>query len=201
VEKFPGPRAIDAGDWVVPPLEYALMADGVAPEKLYPLDMKRAYESMSKIRPHVAKFTTSSAMAPQMLVDGEAVVGGATLGRVVRRKSEGAPIDFTWNQALIQFDYWIIPKNAPNYENAMKFIEYATRPEVQAEMVKLQLLGPVNMKAFDHLPEERARQLPSYPENLKKQVFLSADWWASTNDEGKSNVLLNQEMWNRWSIQ
>lgn len=201
VETYPGPRAIDAGDWVVPPLEYALMADGVAPEDLYPLDIERAYESMSKIKPHVAKFTTASAMAPQMLVDGEAVVGAATLGRVVRRKDEGAPIDFTWNQGLIQFDYWIIPKGAPNYENAMKFIEFATRPEIQAEMVKLQLLGPVNLKAFEHLPEERARLLPSYPENLKKQVFLSADWWATSDDSGKSNVVKNQEMWNSWSLQ
>nr|NIS43691.1 ABC transporter substrate-binding protein [Desulfuromonadales bacterium] len=201
VEKFPGPRAIDAGDWVIPPLEYALMADGVAPEDLYPLDIERAYESLSKIQPNVAKFTTSSAMAPQMLVDGEAVVGAATLGRTVRRKNEGAPIDFSWNQGLIQFDYWIIPKNAPNYENAMKFIEFATRPEIQAAMVELQLLGPVNLKSFDHLSQERAEQLPSYPANLEKQVFLNADFWASSDAEGKSNVEKNQEMWNRWSIQ
>ena len=200
-EKYPGPRAIDAGDWVVPPLEYALMADGVAPEDLYPLDMDRAYESLAKIRPHVAKFTTSSAMAPQMLVDGEAVVGAATLGRTVRRKNEGAPIDFSWNQGLIQYDYWIIPKNAPNYENAMKFIEFATLPEIQAAMVELQLLGPVNLKAFDHLSPERAEKLPSYPANLEKQVFLSADFWASTDADGKSMVEKNQEMWNRWSIQ
>jgi len=200
-EKFPGPRAIDAGDWVVPPIEYALLGDGVSVENLYPLDFEHAYKSLEKIKPNVAKFTTASAMAPQMLVDGEAVVGAATLGRVVRRKNEGAPIDFSWNQGLIQFDYWIIPKNAPNYENAMKFIEYATRPEIQADMVKLQLLGPVNLKAFDHLSQERAQALPSYPENLKKQVFLSADFWASTDENGKSMVEKNQEMWNRWSIQ
>jgi len=201
VEKFPGPRVIDAGDWVVPPIEYALLADGVSPENLYPLDFERAYDSIGKIKPSVAKFANASAMAPQMLVDGEAVVGAATLGRVVRRKNEGAPIDFSWNQGLMQFDYWIIPKNAPNYENAMKFIEFATRPEVQAAMVELQLLGPVNLKAFDHLPADRAKALPSHPENLKKQVLLSAEFWASKDDGGKSMVEKNQEMWNRWSIQ
>ena len=201
VEKFPGPRTIDAGDWVVPPLEYALLADGVAVEDLYPLDMERAYASLAKIRPNVAKFTTSSAMAPQMLVDGEAVVGAATLGRTVRRKNEGAPVDFSWNQGLIQFDYWIIPKNAPNYENAMKFIEFATRPEIQAAMVELQLLGPVNLKAFDHLSAERAEKLPSFPANLEKQVFLSADFWAAVGDDGVSNVEKNQQMWDRWSIE
>ena len=199
VETFPGPRAVDAGDWVIPPLEYALLGDGVAPDDLYPLDMDRAYESLTKIKPHVAKFTTSSAMAPQMLVDGEAVIGAATLGRVVRRKDEGAPIDFSWNQGLIQFDYWIIPKDAPNYENAMKFIEFATRPEIQAAMVELQLLGPVNLKAFDHLEEERAKLLPSHPDNLEKQVLLQADFWAAEDSDGVSNVVKNQEMWNRWA--
>jgi putative spermidine/putrescine transport system substrate-binding protein len=201
VEKFPGPRAIDAGDWVVPPLEYALLADGVAPEDLYPLDMERAYASLSKIRPHVAKFTTSSAMAPQMLGDGEAVVGAATLGRTAKRKAEGDPVDYSWNQGLIQYDYWIIPKNAPNYENAMKFIEFATRPEIQANLVKLQLLGPVNLRAFDHLTKERGESLPSFPANLETQVFLSADFWASSDADGVSMIEKNEELWNRWSLE
>jgi putative spermidine/putrescine transport system substrate-binding protein len=201
VEKFPGPRTIDAGNWVIPPLEYALMADGVAPEDLYPLDMERAYASLSKIRPHVAKFTTSSAMAPQMLGDGEAVVGAATLGRTAKRKAEGDPVDYSWNQGLIQYDYWIIPKNAPNYENAMKFIEFATRPEIQANLVKLQLLGPVNLRAFDHLTKERGESLPSFPANLETQVFLSADFWASSDADGVSMIEKNEEMWNRWSLE
>ena len=201
VEKFPGPRMVDAGDWVVPPLEYALLADGVEREKLYPLDMKRAYDSLRKIRPHVAKFATSSAMPPQALVDQEAVIAAATLGRIVRLKNDGAPVDFEWNQGLIQFDYWIIPKNAKNYENAMKFIEFATRPEIQAALVKVQPLGPVNLKAFDHLEDAHARTLPSHPENLKKQVFLSADFWAASDSDGKSNIEKNQEMWNRFTLE
>ena len=200
-QKYPGPRMIDAGDWVVPPLEYALMADGVDADKLYPLDMERAYKSMTKIKPNVVKFSNKSAMPPQALVDGEAVIAAATLGRVLALKESGAPVDFEYNQGLIQFDYWMIPKGAKNYENAMKFIEFATRPEVQAALVKTQALGPVNLKAFDHLDPARAKVLPSYPENLKKQVFLNADWWSKSDASGKSNLQKNQEMWNRWSLQ
>ena len=83
----------------------------------------------------------------------------------------------------------------------MKFIEFATRPEIQAAMVELQLLGPVNLKAFDHLPAERAEKLPSFPANLEKQVFLGAEFWAAAGDDGVSNVEKNQKMWDRWSIE
>lgn len=200
VEKYPGPRMIDAGDWVVPPLEYALLADGVSADQLYPLDMERAYQSITKIKPHVSKFSTSSAMPPQALVDGEVSIAAATLGRIVRLKEDGAPVDFEWNQGLIQFDYWVIPKNAKNYENAMRFIEFATRPEIQAALVEIQPLGPVNMRAFEHLSDERARVLPSYPDNLKKQILLNAEFWSAKDASGKSNLEKNTELWNKFIL-
>jgi putative spermidine/putrescine transport system substrate-binding protein len=198
VENFPGPRMIDAGDWVVPPAEYALMADGVAPDDLYPLDLERAYDSIAKIAPNVTKFATSSAMPPQALVDGEAVVAPATMGRIAALKEQGAPVDYIYDGGLMNFDYWMIPKGAENYEAAMKFIEFATRPEIQAALVQLQPLGPVNLAAFEHVPEDVAVTLPSHPENLDKQVVLNAAWWAETGEDGQSNLERNAEMWNRW---
>ena len=140
-------------------------------------------------------------MPPQALVDQEAVIAAATLGRIVKLKNDGAPVDFTWNQGIIQYDYWIIPKNAKNYENAMKFIEFATRPEIQAALVKVQPLGPVNLKSFDYIDDAHARTLPSHPDNLRKQVFSSAEFWAGTDASGKSMIEVNQEMWNRFTLE
>ena len=197
-EDFPGPRVIDAGDWVVPPAEYALMADGVAPADLYPLDLERAYASMENIAPHVAKWANASAMPPQALVDGEAVIAPATLGRIKALMDQGAPIDFVWNGGLLNFDYWMIPKGAANYENAMKFIEFATRPEVQAALVQIQPLGPVNTAAFDYIPDEVAAELPSAPDNLAVQVVLNAAWWAEVGEDGKTNIERNNEMWSQF---
>jgi putative spermidine/putrescine transport system substrate-binding protein len=199
-KRFPGPRVVDACNYVVPPIEYALLADGVPPDKLYPLDLERGYRSLSKIRPQVVKWATSAAMNVQALVDGEAQVGAATLGRIAQLKEQGAPVDFEWNQALIQFDYWAIPKGARNYANAVKFIEFASRPEPLAALAKRQPLGPVNRRSFEFLPTERARMLPSYPENLAKQVFLNAEWWATTDASGKSNIEKNNEMCNAWML-
>lgn len=201
VKKFPGPRILDAGNTFVPPIEYALLADGIAPQDLYPLDFKRAYAALSRIRPNVVKWTSTTAMQPESLISGEAVIGPATLGRIQQAKEQGAPVDYVWNQALTEFDYWAILEGAKNQENAYKFIEFASRPESQAALAKLQVLGPLNKKAFDLIPAERAKLLPTYPENKAASIELSPAWWAKRNSSGKSNLEINNALWNTWILQ
>jgi putative spermidine/putrescine transport system substrate-binding protein len=200
VKRFPGPRVIDAGDWSVPPVEYALLADGVAPEDLYPLDFDRAYRSIAKIAPHVLKFSTSPVMPAQALVDGEAALAAATVGRIAQLKQQGAPVDFEWNQGLMEVNYWVIVRNTKSYDSAMEFLRFTIRPDIQAAMARLQPLGPSNAKAFEFLSPERARQLPTYPENLDKQIYVDATFWAATNEAGKSNTDRNAELWSRFAL-
>ncbi len=51
VEKFKGRRAMYAEP--KPLLEVALMADGVPRDKIYPIDVDRAYAKLDQIKPHV----------------------------------------------------------------------------------------------------------------------------------------------------
>jgi putative spermidine/putrescine transport system substrate-binding protein len=81
----------------------------------------------------------------------------------------------------------------------MKYIEFATRPEIQAALFKIQTLGPVNRRAFEHLSPERARQLPSHPDNLKRAILINPEWLAQRDASGKSNVEKNVEMWNEFA--
>jgi putative spermidine/putrescine transport system substrate-binding protein len=201
VKKFPGARILDAGNTFVPPIEYALLADGVPPAKLYPLDLARAYKALERIKPNVLKWATTSAMEPEALISGEAVIGASTLGRLQQAKEEGAPVDYVWNQALTEFDYWTILKGSKNYANAVKFIAFASRPDSQAGLAKRQVLGPLNKRAFDLLPAERAKLLPTYPEHQAQAVALSPAWWAETDASGKSNLEKNSAMWNAWVLQ
>lgn len=201
VKKFPGPRTIHAGNFVVGPLEASLLANGVSPENLYPIDLKRAYDGFTRIKPNVLKWATTGAMSPEALVSGESFIGTASLGRIQQAKEQGAPVDYTWNQALMQNDYYVILKGTKNYKNALKFIEFASRPESQAAMVKLQALGPLNKRTFDLLPPERAKLLPTYPENMAHRIELNIGWWTETDVSGKSNIEKNSAMWNSWILQ
>lgn len=199
--RFPGKRMFPAGDYTVNPIEATLLADGVAPDKLYPLDFERAYRSLTKIRPAVSKWVNSSSAVPQALVDGEVDIGFAAAARINELKAQGAPVDFVWNEGIIDFDYWAIPKGAKHYKEALKFIEFASSAESEAALVTLMPYGPVNRDAVARVPEQQRVNLNSYPDNLAKQVLLRADWWAEKDASGKSNVEKNSQLWNSWITQ
>ena len=58
-------------------LETALIADGVPMDKLYPLDVDRAFKKLEQLKPHVLVWWSSGAQSAQVLKDGEVdMVGG-----------------------------------------------------------------------------------------------------------------------------
>jgi putative spermidine/putrescine transport system substrate-binding protein len=68
--KFPGDRAMTgtgAGGW--PELEFALMAAGVPADKLYPLDIDKAFASYDEIKKAVVKWWDTGAVPVQLLTD------------------------------------------------------------------------------------------------------------------------------------
>ncbi|WP_247323769.1 hypothetical protein [Bradyrhizobium sp. 141] len=102
---------------------------------------------------------------------------------------------------MTDFSYWAILKGTKNFKNALKFIEFASRPESQAALVKLQTLGSLNRKAFNLIPESRAKLLPTYPENEAKTIELNPAWRAKKDASGKSNLEINNALWNPWILQ
>jgi putative spermidine/putrescine transport system substrate-binding protein len=202
VKKFPGPRILFAGAPASSPaIEIAYLADGASPERLYPIDFKRAYAALSRVKPQVVKWATTPAMIPEALSSGEAVLGPAALGRIQLAKEQGAPVDYVWNQATTAYSYWAVLKGAKNTKNAQKFIEFASRAENQAALAKLFLVGPLNKKAFDLIPVDRAKLLPTYPANKIKTIPLNASWWSTKDSSGKTNLEINSAIWNVWMQQ
>src|SRR5262249_41422430 len=156
------------------PLEIPLLADGVNPQNLYPLDIERAYRALDRIRSNVAKWAGTGVDAAGLLASGEVVTGGASTGRVLSNKDQGAPVDVEWNQALLYADVWVIPRGAKNYANALKFLEFASRAKNQALFVAVYPTAPANRGAFRYLPADRAARLPTSPQNAPKVVVVNA---------------------------
>src|SRR5690606_35103974 len=90
VEQFPGPRALRNSP--VDNLEFALLADGVPLDQLYPLDVDRAFKKMEEIKPHISVWWSTGAQSAQVLIDQEVVLGTAWHGRFFTAMQEGAPI-------------------------------------------------------------------------------------------------------------
>lgn len=195
VAKFPGPRTTIGGTGGVTPfLEAALIADGVAMDELYPLDIERAYASLSKIKPDVVKFWEAGAQPAQMLTDKEAVMVHSWNGRMHAIQLEGAPVSVQWNEAQLATDVWAIPKGAANAANAQKFAAFITLPVSQARLSYLIPYGSVNNASAALMTPEQLENLPTAPAYLDKMTIRNIDWWVDNRD-----AVLTR--WNEWILE
>lgn len=177
VKSFPGKRTLYK--WMNGMLEAALLADGVTPDKLYPLDVPRALKKIEELKPHVLSFWGSGAETQQLLIEGEVSMGAIwnTRAQVITEDSEGR-IKWTFDNALLGCSNWGVLKGNPaGTEAAMKFIAYAQDPQTQVELFKMFGNGPANPAAAALIPDDRKHLNCTDPANLPKQVMLSHEWY------------------------
>lgn len=182
VKKFPGKRSYRKD--VAGALEPALMADGVPPGKVYevlsaPGGIERAIKKIKELKPHVAVWWSSGAQHAQLMKDGEVDMITGWNGRFDVVAKDGAKVAYTFNQGLLDYDCYAIPKGAPNKALAMKFLNEIVKPQYQAEFTKFITYGPTNKKAYDigAIDAAYAKKLPSHPENVAKQLSINLDWY------------------------
>lgn len=197
VQKFPGVRALRTGQTGAEgPWEEALLADGVAADAIYPMDINRIFASLDKIKPHIRRWYATGSEIQQIMRDGAADIMSSYDGRAQALIDQGAPLEINRNQAKLIGDFWAIPKGGPNVKSAQKFIEFASRADRQAAFSKRIAYGPTNINAFKLLPQELGLKLASHPDYLERSVRMNAKWYAETGSDGVSNVARLRERWN-----
>lgn len=168
-------------------LEYALMADGVAAQDVNPLDpakVDRAFAKLAAIKPSVGVWYTSLGQAQSLLLSREVDMAEFVNGRAFEAQDKGQPIGFSYDGAVMNVLIWVMAKNAPNPENALKFLQFCGRADRQAALARSQFSGPTNARALELITDRKTlSRMPTYPENLKKQVMLDGAFWA--NNLGK----------------
>lgn len=189
---FPGPRNWMSGAMGIAPfIEGALLADGVAKDALYPLDVPRAFASLDRIKDDIVKFWESGAQSAQLMTDNETVMGVAWNGRVGPLEGQGVPVRISWNGAMLQVDNLAVPKGAPNVSNAMKFIAFALLPTSAARLSMLIPYGYTNKNADALVPADRHDMLPS--SFVDQGFFYDSAWWGENTDK----VI---QAWADWSL-
>ena len=188
--KFPGKRALR--DRAYPMMEVALMADGLSPADLYPLDVDRAFAKLDTIKDDVIWYTSNSA-AQQLFVDGEVGVGLLLNGRVFDVHKKGAPVGIEWNQNIRSIDYLVIPRGAKNVEVAQHFMNATVKAENQALMANTIAYAPVNPTALAMVNDEVKPWLSTTKENANKGFLIDAVFW-------RDNLDALTERWNEWKL-
>lgn len=177
-KSFPGKRTMykwGAGMW-----EAALMADGVAPEKLYPLDLKRAHDKIAAFKDNVVSYWGGGAESQQVMLSGDASMGLIWSTRAaVLDKDSGGQIKFIWDQGLISPGAMAVIKNNPaGKASAMAFIASTTDPSKQLVMFQMLGQGPANPATDALIPADQKKYNPVDPANMKVQVPLDMPWYA-----------------------
>ena len=192
-KRFPGARALQAGSGgLAPDLEVAIMATGVPKEKVYPIDIDKAYASLAKIKPDVDKWWSAGAIPAQLLNDNEVVMATAWNGRIYAIQQTGAKVAPVWKDGLLRTDVWAIPKGAKNKDNAQKFSAFITMAVPQARISCIIPYGFVNSQSAALVPPDRLPQLPTAPDTLKQMLIYNVGWWTENRDEvlGRWNKFL-----------
>ncbi|WP_405718753.1 ABC transporter substrate-binding protein [Streptomyces sp. NBC_01537] len=179
---FPGSRSLQSQDADLPELEFALLADGVAPEDLYPLDVDRAFKALDEIKGSVKKFWDTGALPGVLLSRKEVVASSVWHGRLDDLIKQGTPLAYQWNGARRQSNGWGIPKGTDNLDAAYKLIDFSLRPEVQAHFAEIYPMGPVVPAAYKKLSTATAGNLASSPAHLKSGFDLDVEWWIKNQD-------------------
>ncbi|VDC33570.1 ABC transporter substrate-binding protein [Pseudogemmobacter humi] len=201
-EKFPGKRGLKKSAKAV--LELALMADGVPADEVYALletaeGQDRAFAKLDTIKKDIV-WWEAGAQPPQLLADGEVVMTTAYNGRIFNaRIDEGKPFEIIWDGQISELNTYVIPKGAPNLEEALEFIKYATSTEGLAAQAKYISYGPPrhSSNAVEIIYKDGSTvmgpNLPTAPENRTNALETSLEFWVDRDAE------LNERL-NAWLV-
>ncbi|KAF0232101.1 MAG: extracellular solute-binding protein family [Beijerinckiaceae bacterium] len=189
--KIPGRRAMRRSP--VDSMEQALLGDGVAGDRLFPLDFDRAYKRLDAMKKNVAVWWTSGAQSTQLLQSGEVDLCPTWNGRAQAAVNSGAPVAIMWDQALWQSEGWAILKGTPNADLCREFIKFALAPERQAIFAKATGYGPTLPAAINSIDPAVAKTLPTFPANRASAILVDVDFWTKNRD-------LAAERFNKWIV-
>jgi putative spermidine/putrescine transport system substrate-binding protein len=193
-ETFPGRRALEKRP--IANMEWALICDGVPIDEVYDVletedGVARAFAKLDTIKDDVV-WWSAGAETPQLLADGEVVIGSTYNGRLFSAiEEQGQPIEMLWDWQMFDLDGWIVPAGLDEDRLAvvMDFLYFATDTQRLADQAKYISYGPARASSAPlvgqhaELGIDMAPHMPTDPANAQNTFLFNYDWWASYRDD------------------
>jgi putative spermidine/putrescine transport system substrate-binding protein len=189
VRRFPGSRCMYDRSYTC--LAFALIADGVPVDQVYPMDIDRAFRKMSELKPHIKVWWKEGSQSQQLIRDGEVDMIAMWSARAVELIEDKVPLEMVWNGAELSYANLLVPKGDPNAKAAWEFCGFAAQAKPQADFAMLLPYGPANLEARALMTEARLRQTPAWPANEKVSFQHDAAWLAP-------RLAQIRERWSQW---
>ena len=205
LETYPGKRALNKRP--LANMEWALLCDGVAKDDIYDVlateeGATQALAKLDTIKDETI-WWTAAAETPQLLADGEIVMGSTYNGRLFSAIAEqGQPIGMLWDAQMLDFDGWIIPEGLPEDRLAqvLDFVKWGTDTQRLADQAKYISYGPARASSAPLVGQhadlgiDMAPHMPTDPANATNVFVTQYDFWADYRDDldGKFQAWLAQ---------
>ncbi|MDH3449340.1 MAG: ABC transporter substrate-binding protein [Gammaproteobacteria bacterium] len=192
LKKYPGKRSLEKK--AINNLEWALLADGVPADQVYELlatdkGVARAFAKLDTIKDHVI-WWEKGAQTPQLLADGEVVMGSTYNGRLFSViEEEKQPVAMMWDWQVFDLDGWVVPKGSPNKKIVMDYLRFATDTQRLADQAKFISYGPARASSAPlvgkhaSLGIDMAPHMPTNPANAKHTLLYNYSFWADNVDD------------------
>ena len=192
LERFPGRRGMNRRPNAN--LEFALLADGVATERVYEVlstqeGLDRAFRKLDTIKDEVV-WWEAGAQPPQLLADGEVVMSTAWNGRIFNAQVlEGQPFVIVWDGQIMDRGQLVVVADTPKLDDALRFVRHAARSESMAGVARYISYSPARHSGQPLIDRQAETgtdmwpHMPTNPENMKHFLMADWEWWADHSDE------------------
>jgi putative spermidine/putrescine transport system substrate-binding protein len=180
VHGIPGPRSL--GTWVCGVLEAALMADGVDPAQLYPLDEDRAFRMLDRIKPHIRVFhdTQANEAVQQMLEQGEIAMVLTWATDTVTARQAGKPVDVVYNQGFYFSPLVGIAKGTKYLRECHEYLNSFFDPKAELAFIDAWPASPANPAVAKLMtPTQKASTASGH---LDEMVHFNVDYYVKNRD-------------------
>ena len=191
---FPGKRALEKRP--INNLEWALICDGVPVDQVYDTleteeGVEKALAKLDTIKAETV-WWSAGAETPQLLADGEVVIGSTYNGRLFSViEEQKVPVAMLWDYQVFDIDGFVVPADLPEDRlNRVKhFLRWTTDTQHLADQAKYISYGPSRGSSQPlvgkhvDLGIDMAPHMPTAPENAKTGFLFNYTWWADNRDE------------------
>lgn len=193
-ETYPGKRALEKRP--IGNMEWALLCDGVDKEEIYDVleteeGQQQALDKLATIKDDVI-WWSAGADTPQLLADGEVIMGSTYNGRLFSLiEEQDQPVGMLWDAQVFDLDGWIIPTglSEERQARALDYVRFATDTQRLADQAKYISYGPARKSSAPlvgkhaELGIEMAPHMPTDPENAKNTFLYNYEFWADYRDD------------------
>ncbi len=193
-DAYPGKRSLEKRP--IGNMEWALLCDGVEKGEIYDLletaeGQQKALDKLATIKDDVV-WWSAGADTPQLLADGEVVMGSTYNGRLFSLIAEqNQPVAMLWDAQVFDLDGWIIPTGLSDERKAraLDYIMFATDTQRLADQSKYISYGPARKSSAPLVGKhatlgiDMAPHMPTDPENAKNTFLYNYEFWADYRDD------------------